>query len=61
MKSGFSSRYKLYKLVRYEIYNDVRDAIEAEKKLKNLSRDKKIQIIEKDNPNWDDLGKDIFR
>ncbi|WP_082316568.1 GIY-YIG nuclease family protein [Mangrovimonas sp. ST2L15] len=53
--SGFTSRYKLRKLVYYEEYQYVYDAIKREKQLKNWHRDWKINLIEGLNPEWKDL------
>jgi putative endonuclease len=52
---GFTKRYNLKLLVYYEIHGDIETAIAYEKKIKNLHRDKKIQIIERMNPEWIDL------
>jgi putative endonuclease len=52
---GFTSRYGLDKLVYYKIFGDITYAIEYEKQLKNWHRDWKINLIEQDNPHWDDL------
>jgi putative endonuclease len=52
----FTSTYKVNKLVYFEEFNDIYDAIRTEKKLKNWHRDWKINLIEKDNPNWIDLS-----
>ena len=57
---GFTKRYNLDKLVYYEIHDTVVSAIEQEKKLKNVHRKKKIEIIERDNPSWRDLYADIL-
>jgi putative endonuclease len=53
---GFTSRYKITKLVYCEDYKYVRDAIAREKYLKGLLRAKKIELIESINPEWDDLS-----
>ena len=55
---GFTSKYKIYKLVYFVQTIDIRAAITEEKRIKGLSREKKIAIIEKSNPNWDDLSLD---
>lgn len=55
-KNSFSKRYKLCKLVYYEGTNDVRSAIAREKQLKNWERKWKIELIEKNNPEFDDLN-----
>ena len=53
--SSFTSRYNVTKLVYYESFSHIHDAIAAEKRVKAGSRAKKISIIESINPNWDDL------
>ena len=52
---GFTSRYNLTKLVYFEEFADVVDAIAAEKKIKGWLRAKKIKLIESKNPWWFDL------
>ena len=52
---GFTAKYDVDKLGYYEIYNDVKLAIEREKQIKAGSRMKKILLIEKQNPKWNDL------
>ena len=52
---GFSSKYNLYKLLYYEIFNDPENAIIREKQIKSGSREKKIELIESMNPKWIDL------
>ena len=52
---GFSKKYKTKKLVYYEHTNNIEGAIEREKQLKKWRREKKINLIEKINPKWDDL------
>ena len=52
---GFSQKYNCNKLVYYEIYLDIFHAITREKQIKSGSRKKKIQLIEKINPEWEDL------
>jgi putative endonuclease len=54
--SGFSSRYNIDRLVHCEIYANVRRAIAREKELKGWRREKKIALIECENPTWDDLS-----
>jgi putative endonuclease len=53
--SGFTSKYRITKLVYFEIFNDITQAITREKQLKSGSRNKKIQLIQKDNPAFRDL------
>lgn len=57
---GFTSKYNLDKLVYYETFYDIESAIIREKELKHWNRQWKIELIEKENPNWDDLSKDWF-
>ncbi|MBQ2882153.1 MAG: GIY-YIG nuclease family protein [Alphaproteobacteria bacterium] len=57
---GFSSKYSLNKLVYFEMYGDAGQAITREKELKKYKREWKIKLIEKDNPNWDDLYSQII-
>ena len=52
---GFTKRYGVKRLVHIEVYEDVRDAIHREKRLKSWNRAWKIALIEKENPDWDDL------
>lgn len=52
---GFSKNYKVHKLVYYEAYCSVEDAIAREKCIKKWNRIWKIELIEKDNPQWLDL------
>lgn len=55
---SFTTRYKINKLVYYEVCYDPVSMITREKQIKNLVRRKKIALIEKDNPKWEDLAKD---
>lgn len=57
---GFSKKYLLKKLVYYEEYNDSTAAISREKQLKNWHREWKLNLIKKENFNFDDLSKDWF-
>ncbi len=59
-KSSFTARYKLKKLVYYELVNNSRAAIIREKQLKNMSRAEKIEMIMKFNPDFRDLYDDII-
>ena len=53
---GFSQRYNTNRLVYYEQFNEVRDAIAREKQLKGWSRSKKDALINAMNPEWSDLA-----
>ena len=55
LNDGFTSQYNVNKLVYFEVFEDPENAIKREKSLKNLVRRKKIALIEKENPKWDDL------
>jgi putative endonuclease len=57
---GFTKNYGLDKLVYFETYQYVNDAIKREKNMKKWKRQWKISLIEKDNPNWNDLSYDWF-
>ena len=53
---GFTSRYGVVRLVRYELFGDMNGAIAREKQLKNWHRPWKINLIESENPHWEDLA-----
>ncbi len=57
---GFTKKYSVHTLVYYEIFDDINNAISREKTLKNYKRQWKINLIEKDNPDWKDLYFDLF-
>ncbi len=52
---GFTKKYNINQLVYYEIFEDAYSAISREKQIKAGSRKKKINLIEKMNPEWKDL------
>ncbi len=52
---GFSSKYNLDKLVYFESFNSIEDAIINEKRLKGWTRKRKIELIESVNPEWKSL------
>jgi putative endonuclease len=54
--SGFAARYKIDRLVYFERFEDIRNAIEREKQVKGLLRIKKIALIVSVNPEWKDLS-----
>jgi putative endonuclease len=58
-QDSFSARYNLYKLVYYEQFQNMLDAIAREKQLKAGSRAKKVKLIEDFNLEWLDLFDDI--
>jgi len=53
--AGFTKKYKVDKLVYYEIFEDIYNAITREKQVKGGSRQKKIDLIASRNPAWEDL------
>jgi len=53
---GFTKQYRCFKLVFYENYQYINDAINMEKQMKKWRREKKIKLVERDNPDWDDLA-----
>ena len=60
MIDGFTKTYHVHKLVYYECFSDVRDAIAREKQMKGWRRSKKNDLIESVNPAWADLAGDWF-
>ena len=57
---GFTKKYHIHKLVYYENYENVKDAILREKKLKGLLRVKKNELVATVNPDWVDLSDKLF-
>jgi len=57
---GFTKRYNINKLVYYEEYQYIEDAIAREKQIKGGSRIKKIDLIESINPEWKDLSDEWY-
>ncbi|MFH0820078.1 MAG: GIY-YIG nuclease family protein [bacterium] len=57
--SGFTKKYKIHNLVYYEETASIESAIEGEKRLKKWKRKWKLELIEKSNPNWQDLYYDL--
>jgi len=55
LADGFSSKYSLTKLVYYEVFEDINEAIKREKQIKGGSRQKKFNLVIKDNPEFKDL------
>ncbi|MFC3695146.1 GIY-YIG nuclease family protein [Chenggangzhangella methanolivorans] len=53
--AGFTKRYGVGKLVYFEIHATAETAIRREKRIKHWPRDWKLNLIERDNPDWDDL------
>ncbi len=53
---GFTEKYNVTQLVYYQEFNTFQEAVLAEKRIKAWKREWKLNLIEKDNPNWDDLA-----
>ena len=52
---GFTKRYRVHKLVYFEVYGDVEVAIAREKQLKGMRRARKDAIVSERNPKWEEL------
>lgn len=52
---GFTKRYNVHKLVYYEIFNDIKQAIKREKQIKGWLRARKNELISSLNPEWNEL------
>ena len=57
---GVTKKYGVSRLVHYETFGDITEAIRREKQLKNWKRSWKIQLIEATNPRWDDLYDTLY-
>lgn len=55
LAEGFTKQYGVHTLVYYELYASMEEAILREKRLKKWNRAWKIDLIEKQNPEWNDL------
>ena len=55
---GFTKRYKINRLVHYEVFQDIGNAIAREKEIKGWDRAKRVALIESENPTWEDLAED---
>jgi putative endonuclease len=55
LRPGFTNTYEVKRLVWFERHNGIVAAIKREKSLKKYRREWKINLIERENPNWDDL------
>ena len=54
---GFTKKYNITRLVHFETFRDVHSAIAREKAIKGWLRQKKIQLVSENNPEWKDLSK----
>lgn len=60
LTDGFTNKYHIHNLVYFEITEDANCAISREKQLKKWNRTWKIALIEKNNPEWLDLYRDLL-
>jgi len=56
---SFTKKYGVHRLVHVEMYENMDDAISREKQIKGGSREKKIALIEENNPVWRDLSDEL--
>ena len=61
LNAGFTSRYRVTRLVYFEEFADIRDAIAREKEIKGWKRSRKTSLVVERNPIWDDLAKAWFQ
>ena len=54
---GFTARYGIFRLVHFELFADIRDAIAREKEIKGWRREKKLWLIEHHNPTWEESSR----
>ncbi|MDX1420509.1 MAG: GIY-YIG nuclease family protein [Rubricoccaceae bacterium] len=59
--SAFTRRYQINRLVYFEAFRDVRDALRAEKRIKGWTRARKLTLVEEQNPGWRDLAAHLGR
>ena len=58
---GFTNKYTVDKLIYYEIFEDINEAILRETQMKRWKREWKIELIEKDNTEWIDLYEEMSK
>ena len=58
---GFTSKYKLHKIVYFEIFNTIQDAIIREKQIKDMNRKVKLEMIRNVNPLMRDLYEELLK
>ena len=61
LAEGFTKNYQVHILVYYETTNNVWSAITREKQLKKWNRDWKIDLVEQNNPEWNDLYPNLVK
>ena len=60
IQKGFTQKYGVNKLMYFEVFQNVEEAIDREKNMKKWKRNWKIELIEKENKSWSDLAKDWY-
>jgi putative endonuclease len=55
---GFATQYNITRLVYFESFGDVRNAIAREKRVKAWTRSKRLALVESTNPKWEDLSRE---
>jgi putative endonuclease len=60
LREGFTKQYGVKRLVWFELHDGIEAAIHREKRLKKYKRDWKVNLIERDNPDWTDLSPQFF-
>jgi len=58
---GFTQKYHCHKLIYYEFFESIEDAIDREKQLKGWNRSKKLGLIHAMNPHWQDLSESLLQ
>jgi len=58
---GFTAKYNVTILVYFEEFDSAEDALLREKQMKKWKRSWKLNLIEKDNPNWKDLSEEWYK
>ncbi|MDP2172154.1 MAG: GIY-YIG nuclease family protein [Candidatus Cloacimonadaceae bacterium] len=59
IQEGFTKRFGIHKLVWFQVFEDIRETLLAEKRIKKWNLEWKLNLIEKTNPNWDDLSNQV--
>lgn len=59
MIEGFTKKYRVHRLVYYEEFNNINDAITREKRMKKWKRRWKVELVESVNPKWRDLYEEL--
>ena len=60
-KKGFTSKYRICKLVYYEAGEDITSVIAREKQIKSWARDRKVKLVTALNEDWHDLYQDLLK